>query len=332
MSETSGVAKCQIPPGHLLVAAPERLDDACFSIPAVRSLMSVGGVDQVHLLCGDRQRSLWRTVAGLEVIGYRDGAGVRTIRAEIESSGTGFSSALIWEKSQAARAIRKVGMAPRFGPPDGGLAADLTMPLATARRPGPVEHRVRDFLLVAKALGAEPFAPEHFESVDLGVEVMPDSLAFIPDSDFGPSHLWPVERWIETARKSAERLDHPVTVVDRGDGPLAAELAGALGDQAVLEETTTTADDLYLLARHSIVACVDGSASHLAAHVGSICVVLFGPNEPAWKRPLGKRHQVLRRHVACSPCFRAACPLDHRCMDEIPAASVNSVIESIGIQ
>jgi len=232
MSETSGARNCIIPPGHLLVAAPERLDDACFSIPAVRSLMSVRGVDQVHLLCVDPQRSLWRTVPGLEVLGYPEGAGVRVIRAEIEASGTGFSSAVIWEKSRAARAIRKMGIGPRFGPPGGGLAAELTTPIANGRGPGPIEHRVRDFLLTAKALGAKPFAPEHFEPIDLGVEVMPGSLAFIPDSDFGPSHLWPVERWVETARNSAQRLDRPVTVVDRGDGPLAAELAGALGDQA----------------------------------------------------------------------------------------------------
>jgi len=329
MSETSGVAKCHLPAGRLLVAAPERLDEACFSVPAVRSLMRVEGVEQVHVLCGDSQRSLWRTVPGLEVLGYRDGAGVRAIRTEIDAAETGFSSALVWEKSPAVRAVRKSKIAPRFGPQSAGLAAELTTPLVVGGRPGPVEHRVRDFLLTAKALGARPFAREHFEPVDLGIEVKPDSLALIPDSDFGPSHLWPVECWIETARSTAERIGGPVTVMDRGDGPMAAKLAEALGELAVLEETATTADDLYLLARHRIVVCADGSAPHLAAHVGSTCLVLFGPGEPAWRRPLGKRHWVFRRHVACSPCFRANCPLDHRCMDAISAASVISAVESL---
>jgi len=327
MSETSGAVKCQLPAGRLLVASPERIDDACFSIPAVRSLAVVEGVERVYVLCRDQQRSLWRTVPGVEVFGYRKGSGVRAIRAEIETEEIGFSSALVWEKSQAAQAIRKAKIAPRFGPALDRLSAELTMPVELGQRPGPIRHRVRDFLLLVKALGAKPFAAEYFEPVDLGVEVPPDSLALVPDSDFGPSYLWRLERWIETARRAAEILGRPVTVIDRGDGPQAAKLAEALGELAVLEETDTMADDLYLLARHRIVLCVDGGISHLASHVGSTCVVLFGPAEPAWKRPLGKRHRVLRRHVACSPCLHPVCPLDRRCMDAISADSAVSAIE-----
>jgi ADP-heptose:LPS heptosyltransferase len=313
----------------LLVAAPERLDDACFSDPAIRSLMAMPETGQVHVLCVDWQRSLWRTMPGVEVIGYREGAGARAIRAEIEAGDAGFSAAVLWENSRAARAVRKAKIEPRFGPDVAGLAGELTTPLKIARRPGPVEHRVRDFLLLAKALGAKPFVQENFEPVDLGIEVEADSLAFVPDSDFGPSHLWPLDRWLETARLAAARLGRPVTVVDRDDGPMAGQLADALGELAVLEKSTTMAEDLYLIGRHRVVACVDGTAPHLAAHVGATCVVLFGPNEPSWRRPLGKRHRVLRRHVACSPCFRPDCPLDHRCMDEIPAASVISLLERL---
>jgi ADP-heptose:LPS heptosyltransferase len=55
-------------------------------------------------------------------------------------------------------------------------------------------------------------------------------------------------------------------------------------------------------------------------------VVLFGPNEPAWKRPLGKRHTVLRRHVECSPCFAAKCVMDLRCQHEL---TLEKVLEAL---
>jgi len=329
MPETSGASASRLPPGRLLVVAPERLDDACFSVPAVRSLMALPEVGPVHVLCVDWQRSLWRTMAGVEVIGYREGGSTRVIRAEIEASGAGFSSAVFWDASPASRAVRKAKTAPRFGPVVKGLAGDLTDPLEIRRPPGPIEHRVRDFLLVAKALGAKPFVRENFEPVDLGIEAPPDSLAFVPDSDFGASDRWPLDRWLAVARLAAARLGRPVTVVDREDGPMAGELAHALGELAVLEKATTLAEDLYLLGRHRVVVCADGSAPHLASHVGATCVVLFGPNEPAWRRPLGKRHWVIRQHVACSPCFRAECPLDHRCMKEIPSTLVDSVLENL---
>ena len=313
----------------MLVAAPERLDDACFSVPALRSLMAMPEVGPVHVLCPDWQRSLWRTVPEIEVIGYREGAGARAIRAEIEAVGVGFSAAVFWDCCHAARAAKKAKIDPRFGPAVEGLAPDLTTPLEVKRPPGPIEHRVRDFLLTARALGAMPFSAEYFEPVDLGIEVEPDSLAIVPDSDFGSAHQWPLARWLETARLAATRLGRPVTVVDRDVGEMAGELAEALGDLAVLEKSTTMAEDLYLLGRHRVVACVDGGAPHLASHVGATCVVLFGPNEPAWRRPLGKRHRVLRRHVACSPCFRAECPMDRRCMEEISVEHVDAVLASL---
>jgi len=70
--------------------------------------------------------------------------------------------------------------------------------------------------------------------------------------------------------------------------------------------------------------------THLAAHVGATCVTWFGPNDPGWKRPLGRRHVVVRRHVECAPCFLPKCPLDGRCQRELDALRVwNAVREKL---
>src|SRR5690606_5787049 len=88
---------------------------------------------------------------------------------------------------------------------------------------------------------------------------------------------------------------------------------------------------LPLLAAHSLVIAADGSLPHLAAHVGSTCVTLFGPNDPAWRRPLGRRHLVVKRHVECAPCLLAKCPMDLRCQNELETGRVRqAVLEKLG--
>jgi ADP-heptose:LPS heptosyltransferase len=72
-----------------------------------------------------------------------------------------------------------------------------------------------------------------------------------------------------------------------------------------------------MLAGYRLVIAADGSLPHLAAHAGATCVTLFGPNDPVWKRPLGRRHTVVCRHVECTPCLLGKCPLDMRCQREL---------------
>ncbi len=65
----------------------------------------------------------------------------------------------------------------------------------------------------------------------------------------------------------------------------------------------------------------------MAAHVGLPAAVVFGPNEPEWKRPLGKQSRVIREHVACSPCYLPKCPMDLRCQDEVTPEMVAVALE-----
>lgn len=323
------LAAPELPRGRLLVAAPARLDDACFSVPAVRALARAERVDGLAVLCAASQAPLWRGVPGIEVIEFPDGAGPRVVRACLTGAAERFAAALAWEPSAASRGLRAAGIRRRFGPAGQPLARDLSDPVTISHGPGPISHRVRDFLLLAAALGASPFNPEHFAPAFSEANPPTEPLAVAPDSDFGPSHAWPVERWIEVLQPLAGQHQLRPTVVDAGHGPLAAALAIALGDQATLATARSPADQLELLARHRCLAAADGTLPHLAAHLGATCTVLFGPNEPDWRRPLGKRHTILRRHVECSPCLRPTCPLDHRCMRELDAGRVRTAVDAM---
>jgi ADP-heptose:LPS heptosyltransferase len=61
---------------------------------------------------------------------------------------------------------------------------------------------------------------------------------------------------------------------------------------------------------------------HLAAAVGAPVVALFGSTNPEWTAPRGPSHAVVRHHVACSPCYRRACPIGLLCFVGISVDAV----------
>ena len=103
-------------------------------------------------------------------------------------------------------------------------------------------------------------------------------------------------------------------------------MAERLGIDTGFFDAEPLAEVLPLLAVHELTVAADGSLPHLAAHAGSTCVTLFGPNDAVWKRPLGKRHKVVKRHVECAPCLSAACLFDGRCQTELEVARVMAAI------
>jgi heptosyltransferase-2 len=70
----------------------------------------------------------------------------------------------------------------------------------------------------------------------------------------------------------------------------------------------------------------DSSISHLSAHVGVTTISLFGPNDPAWRRPLGRQHAFVRRKTECAPCLLKKCYFDLRCQKEMTYEDVARAI------
>lgn len=304
----------------MVIAAPQAWDEACFSVPAVRALMASGL--PVTMLCPETQETFWKTLPGLSIVLYSPKTSPRAIAQGLG----GFDAAILWEDSLAAEACARAKIPRRTGPSGGkALMRLLTDPLSMAA-PGPIEHRVRHYLSLPEALGIDTRVPAFFEPADLGIPPVPGTVLLAPDSDYGRSHEWPLERWEKVARALIERGKRPTIVAVPNGGGLAAKLLAVLGEDARFAELEPLGEALPILAAHEKVVAADGSLPHLASHAGSTCVVLFGPNEPAWKRPLGKRHSILRRHVECSPCFAAKCVMDLRCQNELTLEKVLEVL------
>ena len=185
-----------------------------------------------------------------------------------------------------------------------------TNPPCPASLPGPG-------LSAVELLGIHTDRPVFFFPAALGLAAASGTVLLSPDSDWGASHHWPLERWLELAGRLVETGQRVSVAGVNGLRGLAESLARELGETAGWCDVSVLGSALSVLAGYPLVIAADGSLAHLAAHAGATCVTLFGPNDPVWKRPLGRRHAVVRRHVECAPCLLAKCPLDARCQQEL---------------
>lgn len=303
-------------PGEtLLVAAPVEWREACLSMPAMRALKRMGIA--VKVLCPQRQVGLWQASGFEDPKGYPERASARQIAGVLESGG----ASLAWEAGEAADALAKAGIERRLGPPLKGLEKRLTESFTVTEVPGPIQHRVRFYLGLVEKLGGEAMVAENFVPVAIDVPRAVDRVLLVPDSDFGSHHEWLPERWEELAR---ELLGRGKILRIAVAGKAGAALAKAMPE---VETVPLELPGLEELASHGLCIAADGSVPHLAAHVGTRCVVLFGPGEPEWMRPLGKQHRIARRKVECSPCFAPKCVMDLRCQKELEVAEVMRVME-----
>lgn len=157
-----------------------------------------------------------------------------------------------------------------------------------------------------------------------------DLVIIAPGAAFGPSKLWPSERFAAVATAL------------RNDGA-SVLISAAPNEQATVDALQNASDQPFatnegldmgawkaLFARASLVLCNDTGPRHLAVAFQKPVVTLMGPNDPRYTDfPEFEQGEVIRETVDCSPypypCLRKECPIDHRCMNEI---SVDRVLAS----
>lgn len=305
----------------MLVVAPVRWDEACFSVPAVRAMMAAGLA--VGVLCEERQRLFWERVDGVRVVDFPPKAKAKVVAEGLAGK---WGAAMVWEEGTGAEAVVKAAIAKRLGPEGKELRKVLTHPVDLSKEPGPVEHRVRFYLSVVEKLGMPVAKAEFFMPVNTGVEAVAGTVMLSPDSDFGATYEWPLVKWEALGRKMMED-GRKVTVAGLSGGRERGKaLAGRLGENVRFLEARPLAGALEIFAAHELVVAAESSLPHVAAFAGGTCVTLFGPGDPNWKRPLGRQHGIARRHVECAPCFLEKCPMDLRCQEELTVERVLEVV------
>lgn len=311
--------------GFLCVAAPLSLTEACFAVPAVRALHHFRPESKIAVICPDFQEALWQGVSELDyVITYPERATSRQIARILSEYEVSFVSAICWGGGEVAKAFQRVDIPQRLGYPTKELGKHLTGSIDVFTEIGPIEHRVRYYLNLVQFLGGEPFVRSSFATKPLLLPSKKPRIVLAPESEYGASHEWPLENFVDLVERyeiSEGEVDW--IILSSKINPEPSGLKQLLGDR--VEDYTTEWDmgeTLSGLRSCSGLVASDCELAHLAGYVGLPAVVVFGPNEPEWKRPLGKQSRVVREHVACSPCYMAKCTVDMRCQGEVTVAMV----------
>jgi heptosyltransferase-2 len=166
--------------------------------------------------------------------------------------------------------------------------------------------------------------------------VAPEEALFVvtPGAGFGPSKLWPVEHYAEACDAIArEHGLRPILAPAPNEAGIAARIAAL----AEVRPVTLTggrfglAELKALIARSQLVLSNDTGPRHIAVALDRPVVVLMGPTDPRHTASHLERQRVLREPVACSPCQRPTCPIDHRCMRRIePERAAAAATELLG--
>lgn len=164
------------------------------------------------------------------------------------------------------------------------------------------------------------------EQFELSAE--PRLVALMPGAEYGSAKRWPVTHYGVLAKRLAEQGAHVLILGSQKEHGLGEAIA-QYAPQATsnLCGQTALVDVVDLLAACDAAVSNDSGLMHVAAAVGVPLVAIYGSSTPAYTPPLTDEVTVLKRNVACSPCFERECPLGHAlCLQQI---AVNDVLSSI---
>lgn len=251
--------------------------------------------------------------------------------------------AVIFPHSFRAALLARLAESPkRIGYDRGGRAFLLTNPVQPHREGDVITpvYMATEYLDLVKGLGCEDDG--------LGLELHADAAAvesaraffngegprvgFAPGAAFGPSKLWPVERFARVADMLAESM-HAQCALFAGPGEesLRDAFLNAVKTPVIQCDggRPTVASLKAGISQLDLLVCNDSGTRHVAVafHVPTVCIM--GPTSPRYSEGSYERGRVLRVDVDCGPCQKPVCETDHRCMTRISTEWVCETAEGL---
>jgi len=147
---------------------------------------------------------------------------------------------------------------------------------------------------------------------------------FAPGAAYGPSKMWPVEKFKELG----EKLNKNYFII----------ILGSLDEKNIGDKIITHKDMINLCGKTSITDAVDlmhiskfcvsndSGLMHLASATNTKSISIYGATSPDLTPPLTTNKEIHYKQISCSPCFEKKCKYGHyNCLSEI---QVNDVFKS----
>lgn len=145
-----------------------------------------------------------------------------------------------------------------------------------------------------------------------------------PLAAYGPAKCWPQEYFRDVItyflNHSQEEFLFFGTAAEKVE--LENLCAGLPQERLhILAGKTTLRELACAMKLCTLIVSNDSGPMHLAASLKTPLIALFGSTEPVVTAPY-QHGIVLQKPTFCSPCFKRKCPIDFRCMRELPPSYV----------
>ena len=140
----------------------------------------------------------------------------------------------------------------------------------------------------------------------------------MPGAEYGPAKQWPIDKYIELARRLIASGQQVWVFGSRKEQALGEQIADAVQGVTNLCGKTTLEDAIDLIALCGKVVSNDSGLMHVACATGVSVIAIYGSSSPDYTPPLSGSARIVYQGLECSPCYERVCPLGHtNCLDQI---------------
>jgi heptosyltransferase-2 len=347
---------------RLVILAPNWLGDAVMALPAIADVRRASKSASITVAARASVAPLFSLVPEVDetIVVQRaplSVAGWHELGSEI--AGKGFDTALLLPNSvHAALLTVRAGIPERWGYRTGWRGALLTRAVPPPRSVHQIEYYQRLVRTLGFASGAavpgvtvpaETLASARALLTSSGWDGATPLVAIAPGAAYGGAKRWPPASFAELITGLTADGVQCVMIGAAADAATAAEVVRLgppkrgtrEGGPAIINLVGRT--DLPMLAGVFAncrgLVTNDSGAMHLAAAIGINVTAMFGPTDESATAPRApstehrvpspdrvsspeQRVTILTHPVWCRPCMLRECPIDHRCMRRIAAATV----------
>jgi heptosyltransferase-2 len=332
---------------RILVRGVNWVGDTILTYPTLEALKRHFPKSQITILVPSHLVDLWETSPYVDkILSFKKKRGVRSVLEDFKISRLlrekRFDMGLILPRSfRSAFQIFLAGIAIRIGYRDEGRSFLLTHGIPrTEEVLG--SHRVIYYQELLKFFGikAESLSPRLLlrEEDRKGAEKILQRKGLLdgrpliginPGAAYGLAKCWYPDRFAEVGKRLSQKWKATSLIFGRAEERETADkIIHHLGQGGVdLTGRTSLLQLAALLERCSLLVTNDTGTMHVASAVGTPVVAIFGPTDSIATGPWGDGHIVVKKEIACSPCFKRVCPTDHRCMEGITVDEVEEIVD-----
>ena len=335
---------------RILIREPNWVGDNIFTLPAVRELRRRYPRAYLAVMTRVSIAPLWRLIGDIdEVIPFNFRGGLRDRKAKREMVGIlrekHFDLAVIFPRSfESAWLVFRARISRRWG-----YRADLRSFLLTRSPdcPSGYRHMHRADYYYRLLPGGAESASAPLARIEISPDLRDRALAIIKGEDpgidehklvgfhpwasYGPAKCWPADRFAFLGKMLVEKSKMKVLIFGGpSDRRPSEQLARAIGKGAINLAGKSDLDELAgLISLCRGFVANDSGPLHLGAALDIPVIGLFGSSDPAATAPRGEKVRTIFKDIPCSPCLKAVCPTDFRCMTSITSEDVYSQLKHL---